>query len=734
MQHHLISLSGKSERLTLVLIFTIIFLTLSLPRLDLPWAWDDVSLVPFSRQNLDLAILADWFLEKESLNSDPGSYRPLQFLIIFSELKLFGEHPFPHILIQSAIMGFLGLIIYFIAKEIFHKELIAFIAAILYPLSKAAIIATWTALSKQPLAELFLAFGILAFLKYRKQKHLNWLILISVLTILGSMTREVVAALPVIVLTVTVMEKNKDWKLLLICAVLIVLSIYPSFLMNFMFGNISVPTIFERLPYDQESKLTSLYFQPEIPYGLFSFFPLPLLFIAIFSIFYYLLKNKKSLSRSLALLSCGGVVVFGLFTLMMYDRYERVDMFGFESTIIMPLSIFLAILIPTFFKNKLLVVWCFMTLIPFFILGEYSVFLKSSSIPWLLILLFWMTVFFEKNTGAHQKNIKKLNIILAIFVIAIITFQFFNIVQSYAGFSGIVLEFNKITEWSIQNILPGDMLISNNINAAQIAIYQNGQFDMGLLSNSCCGIKVVKNIEEFISSNPANNVYVLLTGNLDDILNTQPYCSSPACNDVKLKTNKLQFIKSWDINCGYPIINPLDSLPKYNVEQWRFVGPVDMQNQFVYKTELFWHQCKQQISMFKYDKKSELDLTLENWNIEPNASISKSEIIWTNSHGTAYLNLPPLDWANYSKITMEVNGKNSNLDFIFQIRSNDHGGSNWIQYDFNDNFAGINTVSIDLNLPTRTSGNFDPHDVRQIAILPNGDVNYTLEIRRIMIN
>lgn len=572
----------------LLAVFIGVTVVLTVPRATLPWAWDDVSLARLDSQvPINFEIIFKW-LNEGGPQGPTGPYRPIQFFIIYLELVVLGgENPGPHVFLQSSIVGVTSVLIYLVAIETTHNRKIAIAATFFYPLSKAVIISTWTALSKQPLAELFLVLGILSFLYYIKTNQIKWFVLIAVCSVLGSMTRELAFAIPLIVLITTIVNRKKDWKIFCIMPILIIYGIYPASIPSILTGHeLHTPSIFERFHAGSElaKGLTGgrgiLY---ETPYGLLTFLPFIMTILAYVSMFLNTISSRKAIR--LSVFTAGGILI----SLSFISLLARPEFIPNWLQYILPSANMLALVIPYFTKNKMLVIWLIIGILPFFRLGDYNVFLKPASIPWIIITLFWVSQLpqgISKNIPSFGIRRKELvtNTVLAIVMISFVT-QAFNIIQFHTAFAEISTKFKEIADYSIENMQTNSMLGINHVGASEILLYVEEN-----IRGTCCGFKDKDDFKQFIQFNSSPDLYYLARGP----------ATTNTIRSVFFEPSDVELVKEYTISCGYPIINPLDALPKYKQVQWIFGGPVDIAIDFEYSNDITYLKCVQRFSLYKY--------------------------------------------------------------------------------------------------------------------------------------
>ena len=98
---------------------------------------------------------------------------------------------------------------------------------------------------------------------------------------------------------------------------------------------------------------------------------------------------------------------------------------------------------------------------------------------------------------------------------------------------------------------------------------------------------------------------------------------------------------------------------------------------------------------------------------------SSLKAVWTDSSGAVYYNFPlGQDWSASKYISFYVYGANSNAEIALQIRFMGHGGENWVDYRWKDNFSGWKKLVFELDNPSATSGQIVWTDVQQVLFRP----------------
>ena len=138
--------------LPLLIFFGITFL-IAVPRIGIPYSWDDGASYRFVRatipitNNLYTTLSRQAYLVWYDTGNPSTSYRPLNSLLIIAEVLVFGTNSLIPDFIQAASLGLTAVVIYFLTSKLTGKKIIGVGAAILFAFLIPTLGFTWILLT-----------------------------------------------------------------------------------------------------------------------------------------------------------------------------------------------------------------------------------------------------------------------------------------------------------------------------------------------------------------------------------------------------------------------------------------------------------------------------------------------------------------------------------------------------------------------------------------------------------
>ena len=310
-----------------LIIFLGITLAVALPRIGLPYSWDDgtsyryvSATIPVTTSIYDTLGRQAFLIWYDSGNPT-SSWRPLNSLMIIAEVFFFGTNTLVPDLIQAGSLGLTSVVIYYLAMKITGKKIIGAAAAFLFAFSIPTLGLTWILLNKQPQVSLVIVSGILGYVNYLGTRAKKWLALFWISCLIGPMVRELTVILPITALLELIVERRRNPLLLISVPLLTAYAFFPSFLPNLiLYGRVVIQsTITRGYAATQISStglgLTGLHY--EIPYELILFLPYVITILAVVSIAIFLVRVKR-VPRTVAAFTGFGFVILGFVTLVLF--------------------------------------------------------------------------------------------------------------------------------------------------------------------------------------------------------------------------------------------------------------------------------------------------------------------------------------------------------------------------------------------------------------------------------
>jgi len=152
-------------------------------------------------------------LPRYFINSDGFFYRPVTKTIVFFLWSLFSFQPYGYHLFALLIHLLTGLVVYIISFKLFKNKLIAFITSFIFlvlPIQGETLY--WFATISTLLCVLFIVYGLMLIVKFRKTKSFIFYVLSLLFYLLALGSYEMGIVFPFLIITIDLFLKNKKDK------------------------------------------------------------------------------------------------------------------------------------------------------------------------------------------------------------------------------------------------------------------------------------------------------------------------------------------------------------------------------------------------------------------------------------------------------------------------------------------------------------------------------------------
>ena len=539
-------------------------------------------------------------------------YRPVEYLLISWELQTFGNNYVPMIIMHTVLQGAVAVLTYLLVMELTRgkiantglKVFIAASSAILFCTSFRIIEVSWLILQKSMMTEIYVLTGLLGYLIYRRTGQSRWLIAVIIPGILGPMTRELPAALAIVILLLTIFSKKRDIKLALTAAFLSFHAVFPAFFLSlFLSKTLNLYPIFgkgmNRGLLIQEGIIApsnQIHFDLPLRSALF-FSPLAII-LMFFSIALCYFTGRGKLSRMAGI---GTLVVLVISLAAIY--YPNTPVLSIASPILFTLVVCLPIfsrygaLLPTLFVVPLL---------PFIFIPVYDVWLRLSALAFIIIALLWIIHIPEGIRAITAESgrawIRKLSWLKSaklpvVLVVVLVIFIIPNLVMAESTFLNTINTHLSISEWVSQKLPRGSALVSNLRQAYDIQYYGNDHVTVYYLPFNPPKLPPYGPLPAGRGEPPK-----LLLQRLSSEKKTPMYFLT---NDIygrggfpELPENNLKSVKEFKVDFSYIVLDPFQLLlPEQYVT---FGGPTDLMFQSELKPGLFKMKGQTRFNLYEF--------------------------------------------------------------------------------------------------------------------------------------
>ena len=532
-------------------------------------------------------------------------YRPLDVITVSLEQGLFGDNFTPMMFIQAVIPAATAVVIYFLALEVSRgRRVVAISASILYPLTLGVIETTWLFMHKVILSDFFVIFGMLCYVRYTKEGHLKWFLLLWASALMAPWIRELGGVLSVVVLFTALMERRRDLKLLLSIPVFVFHAIYSSFFPALVIlHKIELISIFQRATsglYNSGVFSNSpVVLNLDNPFRVSLYYP-PLLTIALFvSVALFLFLKRNVVNRIGAFLV---ICILGLSLFSIYFPYMPV----------VPATapfLFIIVVVCAGFKfGKLLPIWFTVPIVPFMFIPVHDAWLKMAAVPFVITSFLWIDYVFKLRpvdkiierlssiivvVKERRPNFSQTSSIMIILLIVLLVFTLPNVVNAYSSFKNNISTEQKIGKWFNDNVPDGSAVISNLRQNWDFQYYSKDHVKAFLLDFRLTyplpggrGLTLNDLSNNMSQGQEFPGYYFIIADKFG-----KP--GFPPIDESLLKK-----AASFTSNCSYPITDPLQfALPEH---YWRFGGPTDLRHEYSSIITPFHGECTASFSIYKF--------------------------------------------------------------------------------------------------------------------------------------
>jgi hypothetical protein len=340
------------------------------------------------------------------------SYRPLEMMIDWTVINLFGESETLQIIFKSAIVGLSAMLIYLVVRQLAQKRVVAIASALFSAFSVPLIIESWWYHHMAAYAEVAILLGFLGYLRYIRLQKLRWLMVFWVCSLAAPLLGEYGISLPLTVLLSSaidsVIKRKANWKVPVSSLVLVLLAVFPAFLPNLVIGHrVVLTSVFERfIPALSAGQGLFNTVQAGAPYLLIAGALTPVLtLLAFVSLVIHFVEKRKAYPT---LVMMGFVCLCILALVFTRNHPPPTTSWGdlatmpFEAYYVLPTLLPLLFALLSYRLNKFIVLWFIVAYVPFLKIYHLSVNLLPALIPWTIILCLWIAELAEK---ANMKSI-----------------------------------------------------------------------------------------------------------------------------------------------------------------------------------------------------------------------------------------------------------------------------------------------------------------------------------------
>jgi len=387
-------------------------------------------------------------------------YRPLEHLLIPAQLALFGGNAPVLIWLKSLALGANAVLIYLLAMALTGKRFIALASAFCVSLSIPLLIDSWWFHHMAIWVELLILFGLLSYLRYNQTERRGWLVGLWLTSFIAPWFHESGLSLPVTVLLATVVERRKDWKLLVPFPLFIANGLFPAFLPNLLIAQrIVFTSIFHSFTAGtaaQQGLFTAI--QPDVPFLTLGSLSPVLILVAFISLLVALSVKRSTVSG----VEIGLVLSFLAALWLAFPPPPYPVRLNLLTALSVLLPVFLAL--SSFRLNKLVPVWFIVSYLPFLRLTHLSVNLIPAIVPWTIMVCFWIYVLVDRVRSKPglfgSLRLKRLALSSLILFISVgIVAQASNIFITRETWGKIASNTRAMGEYAAGNLPPGSILL-----------------------------------------------------------------------------------------------------------------------------------------------------------------------------------------------------------------------------------------------------------------------------------
>ena len=601
----LIRLTAGSWSLPL-LIFVGVTLAVAIAGRDMAFVREDVMWLNILRDYSPIDYLSVLLrgIQSEFISDFPWvdwPYRPLEHLLIPAQLALFGDNAPVLIWLKSLALGANAVLIYLLAMALTgNKRFVALASAFCVSLSIPLLIDSWWFHHMAIWVELLILFGLLSYLRYNQTKKRGWLVGLWLTSFIAPWFHESGLSLPVTVLLATVVERRKDWKLLIPFPLFIANGLFPAFLPNLLIAQrIVFTSIFQSFTAGtaaQQGLFTAI--QPDVPFLTMGSLSPILILVAFISLLVFLSLNRSVVSGvGIGLVLSSLVALFLAFQPPQYPI--RLNLLTALSVL---LPVFLAL--SSLRLNKLVPIWFIVSYLPFLCLTHLSVNLIPAIVPWTIMVFFWIYVLLDmvrsKPGLFGSLRLKRLALSCLILFISVgIAAQASNIFIARETWGKVAGNRRAMGEYAAENLPPGSILLGERDSFFEVidAGYYSGDTVTGRIVLTPDNVPVnypttpvrADGLGLFLESNHQleREVYLLV----------QPDVPETLYRYVGDNFDHFQLEATFDVPAQFPIIDPVMLIlprqyPPYSGFDFLRLAPGN--------DTLFYRQFHTEYNLYKY--------------------------------------------------------------------------------------------------------------------------------------
>ncbi|OGQ36482.1 MAG: hypothetical protein A3F16_00790 [Deltaproteobacteria bacterium RIFCSPHIGHO2_12_FULL_43_9] len=552
-------------------------------RMGKPLVWDDTNAFKhafatgLTSKSWDL-----WEIIKYNLSNavtiigsvDQHGYRPVANIIQSINLSSINSiYPnFWHLLFVSSFIGSLAIIYKIVASRFINSKPLVYFSLIIFILCAPFTAANW--ISHVGIPALVPLLSLISFALYfrildRPARVWIYYVLLFLTLFVSTLYREFMIILPITFLALETTRTRKLTGVSLLSIIIFLHSLYPTFLMRFIFPTLPLKSIFELGLVGTELN-SSIPIRTQVSPNFLNI-PSPSLLIIAFFLFVFIVVFQKLRPKikpfAIMALVLGIISIFGL---VFSDRW-----FFYHMAV---LSVFLI----SFVLDIRLCVWIVMFLLPFYRVYTEQVHLTYAMVPFSIL----MGLLLERCWYLKLQNIKLQKCLQYIISIAICIglsdalvniISVRNVMDNISG--GIEVVSKRLQ--TISSDKKPTVIISNAIHTDDIRIYTKGNYKIFLT------VKLGHNrpdrvidtddaLSRFLSKNLSSMNIYFLDVNYDYLPVKRPYHEHKFAGKDNIPTIDLGSLHTTRVKYFTP--DPLRNFG--NREFYTFLGPPDLENDF----------------------------------------------------------------------------------------------------------------------------------------------------------
>lgn len=586
----------KYAKVIPILVLVIIALAIALPRLGLPYVWDDTGTIIFAKTNTltEMTNPAETLLHhlKYAWCDGPEVFRyfPINHLQVITLMTLFPDDTTIPITYQAIVWGLLAMMIYLLATELTGKRLIGIGSVLLFSLSIPGIQMSWILLQTTPLVELAIVSGLYCYVRYRRSGQSTWFYLLITLCVIAPLVRELAVLLPAVVLATTVAERRWDKKLLIALPALLIYSIFPSTVPSLFYGKFILSPIFLR---GVPSLYTQMYTEGKIGIGFMGFYMPAHLVLYITPILtgLALLSIGLFLGNKLKRKIVGQLLIIVILTLSFVSLFFTG--YNLQVTLYTVMLVLVVVMATEEKSNRLLPIWFLIAWIPFFWLYNGSdCGLAAPAIPWAIMVMLWIYRLpraVENLLKPHAIAVRYTAqaLLILLFAIGFIA-QPLNLLATSGAYRGVA----SIDKETASNIPADSIVVTNLIHGAELKLLTNNKFEhyyAFYMPNFPPYVRDATAYDEMVSVESNNHdIYVIACLSVEDGENHWL---------INQPDKVLELKAEFEMRHNYPVIDPLKwLLPEHSRP---YCGPPDLAPWAEVNTYPFHQETVIKYSMYK---------------------------------------------------------------------------------------------------------------------------------------